>query len=367
MARRKYDLASCNDRLKAARVGLKIYQRGDYLSLRGTLPPRPGSKSSRPSQQTIALRVMASPAGFEYAESKALEFGAMLAQRRFDWRRVEQSSGGDTCGDWIARFKKTWLRTQDGSDEVTDLRWREQFWYPAFSNLPQHKPLNADVLARCVDQWPMNSRARQIAAQKLRRLAAFAEIDATIDGGSYTQRDVKRDIPDDATIVGAIDGIKNEQWQWISGMMATFGLRDHEAFLCTLDTIDVDGELLTVARVPDDTKTGDRIAFAVPPQWLDRWNLTDVRKPSVTAKINKVYGDRTSTQFSRMKMPFRPYELRHAWSVRSALQYQLPTAVAAAFMGHDPNTNLSIYQKHISLHQSAQAYVEAIKRMQSNK
>ena len=28
--------------------------------------------------------------------------------------------------------------------------------------------------------------------------------------------------------------IKNRGWQWIAGVMATYGLRDHEAFLCEI-------------------------------------------------------------------------------------------------------------------------------------
>ncbi|PSN16296.1 integrase, partial [filamentous cyanobacterium CCT1] len=36
-------IAALNTRLKAARLGLQVECRGDRLSLRGTLPPRPDS------------------------------------------------------------------------------------------------------------------------------------------------------------------------------------------------------------------------------------------------------------------------------------------------------------------------------------
>ena len=363
MGRRRYTLKDCNDRLAAARVGLKILQRGERLSLRGTLPPKPGAQSKRPSQQTISLGVMASPAGFEYAEAKALEYGALLAQKRFDWAAIDRpESGGDSCEAWVESFKASWQRDQSGTDEEIDLKWREQFWYPAFSKLPQSRTLTADLLHRTLQRWKDGTRSRQVAAQKLMRLARFASIECDLDTGGYSPRDVQRDIPDDDVIVNAIDGIKNDKWQWIAGMMATYGLRDHEAFLCTLETMQFGSESIIVASVPANTKTGARVAFPIPAEWVERWQLTHVRRPAITAKSNKIYGDRTSTQFQRMKMPFRPYELRHAWSVRSSLQYGLATAVSAQFMGHDPNTNLGIYQKHISLHQSAQAYVEAMKR-----
>ncbi|HMA78217.1 MAG TPA: integrase, partial [Candidatus Paceibacterota bacterium] len=113
MPRRRYSLTDCNARLDAANVGLKILQRGDRLSLRGTLPPKPGAKSTRHSQQTISLGVRASPAGFEYAESKALEYGALLAQRRFSWLDIDRpAESKDTCEAWVAAFRQAWQRDQ---------------------------------------------------------------------------------------------------------------------------------------------------------------------------------------------------------------------------------------------------------------
>jgi integrase len=49
-------------------------------------------------------------------------------------------------------------------------------------------------------------------------------------------------------------------------------------------------------------------------------------------------GERLSLQ--QAKMPFPPYSLRHAWSLRSALWLELPTAVASQFMGHNPNVQI---------------------------
>jgi hypothetical protein len=58
-------IAKLNARLKAARLGLQVERRGDRLSLRGTLPPRPGSGKSRPHQQRIPLKLPATPAGLK--------------------------------------------------------------------------------------------------------------------------------------------------------------------------------------------------------------------------------------------------------------------------------------------------------------
>ena len=113
--------------------------------------------------------------------------------------------------------------------------------------------------------------------------------------------------------------------------------------------------------MPDATKTGNREVFPLPRIWVDRWELVNITKPNITAPINKIYGDRTSTQFSRYKMPFKPYDLRHAWNIRAALDLGLPTAVAAQMAGHSATLNLETYQKHISSVRAAQAYLEALK------
>ncbi|MGF1499307.1 MAG: hypothetical protein ACFB8W_21145 [Elainellaceae cyanobacterium] len=49
-------LDEINQRLKAAKLGIRVAQRGDRLSLRATFPPRPDSPKTKPYQQYLALR-----------------------------------------------------------------------------------------------------------------------------------------------------------------------------------------------------------------------------------------------------------------------------------------------------------------------
>jgi hypothetical protein len=44
-------LDEVNQCLKAAKLGIRVAQRGDRLPLRATLPPRPGSDKTKPYQQ----------------------------------------------------------------------------------------------------------------------------------------------------------------------------------------------------------------------------------------------------------------------------------------------------------------------------
>ncbi|MEP0980540.1 hypothetical protein [Leptolyngbya sp. FACHB-17] len=58
------DLKQLNNRLKSAKIGVTVRCRGDRLSLRATLPPKPGGTDWK--QQDIALGIYASPAGLKY-------------------------------------------------------------------------------------------------------------------------------------------------------------------------------------------------------------------------------------------------------------------------------------------------------------
>ena len=98
-------ITKANDRLKAAKIGVRIELRNDRLCLRATLPPKPG-KAGDPHQQRISLGIFANSEGLKFAESEAKVIGGLLAQGRFDWERylkIEQSS--ETIGFWIERLK----------------------------------------------------------------------------------------------------------------------------------------------------------------------------------------------------------------------------------------------------------------------
>ncbi|MBN3886176.1 MAG: hypothetical protein V7K64_17945 [Nostoc sp.] len=67
----KLTIEVINDRLKAAKIGVKVEARGDRLSLRPTLPPKPESNKTKPYQQYLASGIYANPAGLQRAEAEA--------------------------------------------------------------------------------------------------------------------------------------------------------------------------------------------------------------------------------------------------------------------------------------------------------
>jgi hypothetical protein len=68
-----------NQRLKDAKVRVRLRQRGGMLSLVATLPPKPSNP--RPYQQTIAIGGSASEAGLKRAEEEARRLGAAIGKK----------------------------------------------------------------------------------------------------------------------------------------------------------------------------------------------------------------------------------------------------------------------------------------------
>ncbi len=64
-------LNKANSQLKQGNIGITIFKRGNKLSLRGMMPPKPGSKSNKLSQQTISLGIYANAVGIKTAKIEA--------------------------------------------------------------------------------------------------------------------------------------------------------------------------------------------------------------------------------------------------------------------------------------------------------
>ncbi|MEM9272344.1 MAG: hypothetical protein AAGA80_05195 [Cyanobacteria bacterium P01_F01_bin.143] len=105
-------LGKANDRLKKSRTGILIYRRGNKLSLRGTLPPKPGSEKTKPYQQYLPLGIYSNAAGIKQAEEKAKLLGSQLALEKFDWQDWLNGDRGftlETVGYWADKFEEDYL------------------------------------------------------------------------------------------------------------------------------------------------------------------------------------------------------------------------------------------------------------------
>ncbi len=356
----EYSLSAVNGRLAIARVRVKLQVRGGRIWVQGTFPPKPGSDRPRDYQQQFSLKVPASDEGFRQAEKEARLIGAELVSKEFRWEKylsADRLPDAKPCKKWIAEFWDYYLARND----LKPSTWNGD-WMNIYKRLPQDKPLTVALMHDRISRTDPNTRNRLETCRKLQKLADFAKLDADFLEleGNYGPSKVKdRDVPSDEVITAQWGKIKNPGWRWVYGIMAAFGLRDHEVFFCEWTD-----EGLQVLK----GKTGPRLVFqALYPEWVDEWGLRDITRPKIQDPddlyAKQQLGTKVARAFNRQGVPFTPYDLRHAFGIRASVTFELPVTTAAALMGHSPKVHLERYHKHIQLRQNVEAAQRIMNRI----
>ncbi len=220
--------------------------------------------------------------------------------------------------------------------------------------LPLDKPLTAQLLHELVTSTQVNTRTRLRACMVAGQLARFAKIDydPARYRGKYSSKSVSpRNIPSDDLIVEWFDRLKNPAWRWVYAMLATYGIRPHEAFRVDFDQLQTD----RILWVENDTKTGSRQVWAFHPEWFEEFDLSTVRLPNIQLdRTNDRVGHSATAYFGELGLPFRLYDLRHRWAIRT-LEYGLDIGLASKQMGHSREVHERIYHRWINatIHQRA--------------
>ena len=359
-------IAKQNAVLKAARIGVRIQRVHNRLSLRATLPPRPGSKRRSPHQQRLALGVRATLAGLRSAVSQAKRIAVALDRNEFEWApylRIEdepesvepESIPPDvprTFGEVIAAFEQDYFERRSRSRQ-SGSTWRTEY-EGIFKRLPLEAVIDPAIAIQQIKAIAPDSRQRKRAVTVLSALFKFAEIEADFSAyqGKYSPKSVDpRELPSDETIAQWRDAIDNPQWRYLYGLIAAYGLRPHEAMY------------LEVARSPiarvTEGKTGDRQCLPLHPEWFDRWGLAEGDRPNISGRHNRDLGDRINKAFKRYGVPFPPYDLRHAYA-RRAFERGLAIDTVAEAMGHDAQLHRRIYRRWIKADTFERIYQEMI-------
>ncbi len=341
MGKKPDTLEAMNQRLKAALLPLRLRQKGNALYLRGTFPPKPGTGHMSNRQYDVALHVAASVDGLRRAYLEAQEVSALLVKGQFTWDRFldDVQPAQLPISTLVEQFKSEYMDTHKLSEDT----WKRH-WLNIYKRLPQDEKLTSGLVLQQVLATTANTRDRKQTCDKLQKLAHFGGLTLNLKPyqGDYsaTNPTEVREPPSGSAVQEWRDRVPNESWQWFYGMVATFGLRPHEVWFCEFEN----PRRLKV----NQGKTGARTVRPYFPEWVDLWDLTDVKRPAVTGRTHREYGERAATQFLRYKLPFAPYDLRHAFAIRLSLDFKLPVAIAAKEMGHSPATYLRHYQRWIS-------------------
>lgn len=226
--------------------------------------------------------------------------------------------------------------------------WEGDYW-KVLKFLPLDASLTAEVLEQLIERTQPNTKSRKRACMAVGAIAKLAKLDydPAPYAGKYGLKSVTpRDLIDDEVIVAWRDRIKNPGWRWFYGLVATYGLRPHEAFRIDFDRLRGGNPVLAVEN---ETKTGFRLVWAFHPEWVEQFDLQNVTLPRVNLeRTNTKVGASATNYFKETaQTPFRLYTLRHCWAVRTIF-YGLPDALAAQQMGHSTDVHQRIYHRWIN-------------------
>lgn len=385
-----------NGLLAAEGCALRLEIRGGRLGLRGPLPDRLGAGQAQ--VQRLSLGLTASPTGLTIALERLARLRQELASGRFQWHEWKRAGtiaveGGPAgCGSIAGGLAFRPLAQQLEAFEVAfrnDPKRRRRpagsrsTWAAAYRPYlrrlaayaaDQHPGrLDGDLLVEVLESYELSSRSRQQCGVALAALARHLQLELPDDwrdraAGYGLHLTRFRPLPTDSQILELVRQIPNPRWRLAYGLMATYGLRNHEVFFC-------DGSALApgadrVLRVLPTSKTGEHQVWPFQPEWIDHFELERLgRDPNALPIVNldlrrttlQQVGRRVAEQFRRYGLPITPYDLRHAWAVRT-IHIGLPDTVAARMMGHSVAIHTRTYHHWITRRDQQQAVDAALAR-----
>jgi len=394
-----------NQRLAASGTSLRLEIRQQRLGLRGPLPCQQGT-AARPVQR-ISLGLPATSAGVAAALEQLERVRQALEQGSFSWEPWRRRPSTKTAQTSVPKVPPPSM--PETISEAGDLRPLLAGFEAAFFADPRRRrrpagsrstwsgayrpylrrleavaagargatAMEATLLERVLETYPLASRSRQQCGIALGALARHLELPLPSDwserSGGYGLHVARfRGLPSDARIQELVAAIPNPRWRLAYGLMATYGLRNHEVFFCDLSALASGGD--RVLRVLPTSKTGEHQVWPFQPDWVERFGLEslaegDGRLPQVCTDLRRTtlqqVGRRVAEQFRRYGLPITPYDLRHAWAVRT-IHIGLPDTVAARMMGHSVAIHTRTYHHWITRRDQQQAVDTALARLRAS-
>ncbi len=364
------ELIITNQKLAERGVKLRIEKRGNRLSLRGPLPSQKNPNLTE--NQRISLGLETNIEGLKQAEKTLNFLYLQIEHKQFDWGNWSKKNSNKSqkyypkdIEELIQEFKSFFFSNPSRSYSKAGKRtnW-ESAYLPYLRRLrliteKNNANLNKKLLLETLTSYEENSRSRQQCGTALKALANHFNIQLPsnwkkLSYGYGLHKAQFRELPSDNLIEETYHLIPNPKWKLVYGLMATYGLRNHEVFFCDLSSLNKDNE--KIIRVFPNTKTGEHQVWPFHPEWIDLFKLSSLSYninllPNINTDLNKTtlqnVGRRVSEQFKRYNLPITPYDLRHAWAIRT-IHIGLPDTIAARMMGHSVAIHTRTYHHWIT-------------------
>jgi len=375
------EINNVNDKFATQGSKLKIEKRGEKLNIRGSLPSKIDNNNFK--IQRISLGLKADISGLEEAKKKLQLINLQLELNQFDWINwigkpyKKQIKDGFEFPNKLNQFEEFFFKERK-SEYLSSTRkttWRSSYKpykkrilniYHEYENEALEK-----IFQKTLESYKEGTRSRKQCATSLSVLAKFLDIklpeDWILNSRGYGMNKAGfRDLPKDELIEKLWETIPNKSWKFVFGLMATYGLRNHEVFFCDLSSLTNFGD--KIIRVLPTTKTGEHQVWPFHPEWVEKFELSKLgENPELLPNINRDLkittlqniGKKITDQFKRYSLQIKPYDLRHAWAVRTIF-YDLPDTVAARMMGHSVSLHTQTYHHWITKRDQQQAVNNAL-------
>lgn len=165
---------------------IKIMQRGKRLTLRGTLPPKPGD-GTKPKQYTISPGLPATAEGLKLAIIEAQKIEADLIYGRFSWTVDTQRL---TVEKAVAEFEKHYWATRKKT--VSRANNFKYDYLNFFLYLAQDELLSTELLKKALLTTEPDSRQRKFMTTAFCALLKHFQIsnDLNLYKGNYQPGDI---------------------------------------------------------------------------------------------------------------------------------------------------------------------------------
>ena len=379
------EINNFNDKFASQGSKLRIEKRGEKLNIRGSLPSKNDKNGF--AVQRISLGLKAYFNGFEEAKKKLQLITLQLELNQFEWKSWVKNLENKDKKDNFRFLKRIndfeeYFFSESKNEYLTSTRkttWKSSY-RPYLKRMKSiYDNLNTenldDIFITTLKTYKEGSRSRKQCATSLGVLAKYLEYSLPEDWklmakGYGLNKAGFRDLPTDDKIEDLWDKIPNKSWKYVFGLMATYGLRNHEVFFCDLSSLTKNGD--QIIRVLPTTKTGEHQVWPFHPKWIEKFELyrlgkdpellPNIKRDLKTTTLQNI-GKKITDQFKRYNLKIKPYDLRHAWAVRTIF-YDLPDTVAARMMGHSVSLHTQTYHHWITKRDQQKAVNNALSKYQ---